>query len=151
MPGNSHAWEQGSSIYGHQGQTKPCENSHKAPKSPGRLEPPRQSTKFIGVEMSGNRYTAHIRVRDKDRFIGWFPTSIEAAKAYDEMAIQIFRERALTNFVRQADESVPVFGFGLTEAECTETHSCKQGRSEAKPKKRVQASIFKIKNNDSHG
>mmetsp|Transcript_8427 Transcript_8427/g.11158 ORF Transcript_8427/g.11158 Transcript_8427/m.11158 type:complete len:390 (-) Transcript_8427:68-1237(-) len=97
--------------------------------SPGRPLPPKKSTLYIGVRQAGTRYTAYIRIRDKERFIGWFPTSIEAAKAYDEMAIQLFEDKAQLNFERKDDGTLPVFGFGLTETKKVDSTNQRTGAS----------------------
>jgi len=38
-----------------------------------------------------------ISIKDKMKVIGYFDTPIEAAKAYDEVAVATFNENAVTN------------------------------------------------------
>mgnify|MGYP000844096894 CR=1 FL=1 len=55
---------------------------------------------FKGVRRHGNRWKAYICLDNKYRHIGSFVTDIEAAKAYDKAAIELFGEFAKPNFER---------------------------------------------------
>ncbi len=53
---------------------------------------------FKGVFMQDGKYwRARIQNRGKPYHVGYFPTAIDAARAYDKKAIQIFGEFAKTN------------------------------------------------------
>jgi hypothetical protein len=45
-----------------------------------------------------NRFAADIHIKKKHVFIGYFDSAIEAAKAYDAKALELFGEFAATNF-----------------------------------------------------
>jgi hypothetical protein len=53
---------------------------------------------YRGVSRSRNRYRARITFAGEDREIGSFATPIEAARAYDAVARELFGEFAWTNF-----------------------------------------------------
>jgi len=60
----------------------------------------RGTSKFKGVHWAKNMKTwkAKIRENGKHFVIGFFPTELEAAKAYDKKAAEIFGEYAKVNF-----------------------------------------------------
>lgn len=57
-------------------------------------------TGYKGVNFRPNRVSKKYRARVQQKHIGWFETAIEAAKAYDEKALEIFGEYAKLNFER---------------------------------------------------
>lgn len=56
-------------------------------------------TGFKGVHKIGNKYTSHIGYKNNNVYLGIYKTPQEAAKEYDNVAIQLFGEFALTNKV----------------------------------------------------
>jgi hypothetical protein len=56
---------------------------------------------FKGVAESKSRFTARIRAGRTGIYIGSFATAEEAARAYDEKAIELFGEFARLNFPRE--------------------------------------------------
>jgi hypothetical protein len=64
----------------------------------------RNKTGFRGVSFSeGNkRWRASIRDNGRTRYLGCFGSPEDAAKAYDEAALQIYGEHAVTNFGRDS-------------------------------------------------
>jgi hypothetical protein len=63
--------------------------------------PGKSACGFKGVRFSPNRakgFVARIKVNRKEHHLGYFPTAIDAALAYDEAARTYFGEFALTNF-----------------------------------------------------
>ena len=57
--------------------------------------------KYKGVDKSGNRFEARIRIDGRKQHIGTFDTSKEAAQAYDRAAIQVGRPTSTLNFLDQ--------------------------------------------------
>lgn len=66
------------------------------------------SSQFIGVHkhinVHGTRWYTTIRVNKEKRWLGSFDSEIEAAKAYDEKAKELFGEFARLNFPEQNKE-----------------------------------------------
>lgn len=56
---------------------------------------------FKGVywKLGKNRWTANIRVNGKTKLVGYFRNPVEAARAYDKVAMQLFGEFARTNLM----------------------------------------------------
>lgn len=52
---------------------------------------------FKGVSSSRYQFCARICVKGKNKIIGYFSSALEAAKAYDQEAINVFGDFALTN------------------------------------------------------
>ncbi|MBP7051834.1 MAG: HNH endonuclease [Phycisphaerae bacterium] len=69
--------------------------------------PHRVSTGFKGVryEERTGKYKAIIRHKGKDIFIGWFGDPIEAAKARDRVARELYGEFAYLNFPEAVDDA----------------------------------------------
>jgi hypothetical protein len=67
--------------------------------SMGNTRPPcTNTTGFKGVtHHSGKYWTARIQFQHRNRHIGMFPTAIDAARAYDAKALELFGEFARTN------------------------------------------------------
>ncbi len=59
--------------------------------------PSHNTSGYKGVSKRGNRYEASIHLNNKKKHIGYFSTSNEAAKAYNQEAVNIFREYAKLN------------------------------------------------------
>lgn len=59
------------------------------------------SSKFKGVcfAKKRNKWQASIRVKNKEKFLGYFKTEIEAAKAYDIAALEHYKQYAKINGV----------------------------------------------------
>ena len=58
-----------------------------------------KSSKFKGVtKMKSGKWKAHIGLDDEDIHIGYFESEEEAAKAYDEKALEMFGNKAKLNF-----------------------------------------------------
>lgn len=55
-------------------------------------------TGFKGVQPNGKGWTAKIKTLGKTKYIGFYRTPEEAAKAYDQKAVELFGEFARTNF-----------------------------------------------------
>lgn len=55
-------------------------------------------SRFHGVSPSGNRWVAQIQANYKKQKIGKYRTEIEAARAYDAKAVELFGEFARLNF-----------------------------------------------------
>lgn len=55
---------------------------------------------YRGVHISGKRYRARIRFGDVHYHIGYYATALEAADAYDKMALELFGPFAWTNAPR---------------------------------------------------
>lgn len=55
-------------------------------------------TGFKGVSVYGEKYRASIRKNGKREYLGFFKNPIDAAKAYDKRAIELFGEYAVLNF-----------------------------------------------------
>ncbi len=53
---------------------------------------------FKGIVWHKNRWVARVRGKNKKMHIGRFDNKIEAARAYDKMAIEVFGEFASLNF-----------------------------------------------------
>jgi hypothetical protein len=53
---------------------------------------------FKGVNLEGRKYRATIKLNGKKMHIGLFETPEQAAKAYDEIAKNIFGEYARLNY-----------------------------------------------------
>ena len=64
----------------------------------GQQKPVRNKTGYRGVTTCGNKYQAQIKARGKNKYIGLFSTAIDAARAYDEVALEVYGEDAYTNF-----------------------------------------------------
>lgn len=58
------------------------------------------SSQYKGVcwNKNANKWKSRIKAYGKETHIGYFDCEVEAAKAYDEMAIAVFGEFANTNF-----------------------------------------------------
>lgn len=58
------------------------------------------SSKFKGVHWSKrrNHWIAQIKLNKKGRYIGSFKKEKEAALAYDQMALELFKDFAYLNF-----------------------------------------------------
>lgn len=52
---------------------------------------------FRGVKQVGSRWMAYITIDGKQKYLGMFPTAPQAARAYNQSAIQIFGEFACLN------------------------------------------------------
>lgn len=72
--------------------TSSLENSRNKSKSKGT------SSRYKGVTKVKNGWKAHISINNKDIHIGYFKTEEDAARAYDERAIEEFGEHAKLNF-----------------------------------------------------
>ncbi len=60
--------------------------------------PRTNTTGFKGVSHHSNKYwVAHVQYRRRHVHIGMFPTAIDAARAYDAKALELFGEFARTN------------------------------------------------------
>ena len=59
---------------------------------------PRGKSKYLGVSYQENRIRAHIQLKGKKIFLGSFGTEEDAARAYDNKAIELFGEYANLNF-----------------------------------------------------
>lgn len=57
----------------------------------------KSKAKYKGVQKRGNRWSARITVDGKQIFLGSFGTCQEAVNAYDDAAIEHYREFAATN------------------------------------------------------
>lgn len=56
------------------------------------------TTGYKGVTRRNSRFTAKVVFQGKDYFLGRFDTAVEAAKAYDKKAKELFGEFAKLNF-----------------------------------------------------
>lgn len=63
-----------------------------------RYNPKRNRTGYRGVYNNGIGFIAQICINNKRVHLGYFKTSIEAAKSYDNAAIKVQGEYARTNF-----------------------------------------------------
>ncbi|KKM82689.1 hypothetical protein LCGC14_1317060 [marine sediment metagenome] len=70
------------------------------------------TSKYKGVTYHKNyrdkKYTAHIKHKGEKFYLGCFGTEIEAAKAYDTKAKELFGEFARPNFIPESD--LPTYG-----------------------------------------
>lgn len=53
---------------------------------------------YKGVSMKGRRWRARIQLDGEEQVIGYFDCRVEAAKAYDRRAVELFGEFAWLNF-----------------------------------------------------
>lgn len=67
----------------------------------------RGTSKYKGVSFDGvaNKWAAEVAGPNLRRWLGRFPSEVDAAKAYDAAAIELFGEFAKLNFPRLAVES----------------------------------------------
>ena len=66
-----------------------------------------KSSKYKGVSKVGlGRWRAYIKINKKQIFLGVFPTSVEAALAYNKAATKLFKEFACLNVIDQAAQQV---------------------------------------------
>ena len=75
-----------------------CQNARK-------LKP--ASSKYKGVRKRGNAYETRIRYNNKNIYVGYFKSEIEAAKAYDLVAIKYHGEYAVLNFKNEEENYDP--------------------------------------------
>lgn len=60
-------------------------------------KPSHNTSGYKGVSKKKNGWRAYIVVENKQRHLGIFPTAVEAARKYDEVALEIFGPFARTN------------------------------------------------------
>lgn len=61
---------------------------------------------YKGVSKHYDKWRAYIKIQDKQIHIGRFKSEIDAARAYDRKAIELFGEYAKTNFPREEYEEI---------------------------------------------
>ena len=87
---------------------------------PDKDSPCRNQTGYVGVRMrKWGMYAAEIRDGDKRRWLGSFPTAMEAGLAYDAAAIVQKGNKAKTNFAYQDQETNPRPVRGVGRARVT--------------------------------
>lgn len=73
-----------------------------------------EPTAYFGVDCLSGRYRASIKkARGNPHVLGWYATCTEAAAAYDEAALRIFKDKAETNFEPPSSKSQPLFNAPL--------------------------------------
>lgn len=71
----------------------------------GRNDLDKKRSTFIGVRSRKNTTSFEVRIRYKGvRYQRYFPTEVEAAEAYDKMAIHFYGATAKINFIDNLDE-----------------------------------------------
>lgn len=60
---------------------------------------------FFGVRKSGKGFSSFIRKNNSRMYIGQFKTELEAARAYDKKAIELYGENAILNFPPELEDS----------------------------------------------
>lgn len=73
-------------------------NKRKAKSGQGIVRCKNKTSKFIGVSKDKTKWSARIKYNKKSIRIGNFENEVEAAKAYDRKAIELYGELARTNF-----------------------------------------------------
>jgi hypothetical protein len=56
-----------------------------------------KSSRFKGVTKQGHKFHAQLEHNDKNHYLGTFTDELDAARAYDAKAIEVFGEFAATN------------------------------------------------------
>lgn len=74
--------------------------------SANRQKPQGAISQYKGIYRVGNRWKAVISPANKHICLGYFSTDIEAAKAYDKAAKQIYGEFARLNFPQESQRDV---------------------------------------------
>lgn len=73
-------------------------NVKKARSGQGIIRCKNKTSRYIGVSRDKTKWTARIKYDKKQMHLGNFETEIEAAKAYDKKAIELYGETAKANF-----------------------------------------------------
>lgn len=63
-----------------------------------------RTTGYKGVRKEGHTYSAIITIKGKHEYLGSFNTKIQAAKAYDKKAYELYGDKAILNFPELIDE-----------------------------------------------
>lgn len=93
----------GCGLDNRRGNLRPVTPKENARNAPGRAN---STSRFKGVSRSGGRrnpWQAHIRIEGKTNYLGSFSTEEEAARVYDEAALEAFGEFAWTNFAQKIE------------------------------------------------
>jgi group I intron endonuclease len=61
------------------------------------------TSKYVGVNKRNNKWRSRIHYKNKEIYLGYFFTEIEAAIAYNKKAVELFGENAKLNIIIEGD------------------------------------------------